>query len=263
MRIAFDDAIDTYYGIINEVTTLDYALLRFDDNEPISKEIMNFNISKDGLGIHLNGYTGQLAETSGGASATYVSDYVEIPDGARITEFASIAKLNELCTNSYCVFYDENKEYIGAEIVWKGNKMDEGTIKMDYQVYNEIFGTSYDVSNLDKFVPHKVILSHYEYYDINNENPLFSKEVMIVGLSASSMNLLLAEDVYELFKKDYFPTQNFSNISLIILSVAVSPVISPRQSQIPLTSIPIKSRGSFPQAEIAFSAWTLARRSAS
>jgi hypothetical protein len=119
---------------------------------------MNYLRGKKKVGYILNGYNGEVEEVAYGNHYTLVSDYIEIPEGARITEFASISGSDNSYKSAYCVFYDENKEFIGSEVVWRGVPMEEATIKLNYEVYNEIFGTEYDKLNLDKFVPHKVVL---------------------------------------------------------------------------------------------------------
>jgi ABC-type antimicrobial peptide transport system permease subunit len=74
--------------------------------------------------------------------------------------------------------------------------------------YNEIFGTEYTTDNLDKFIPHKVTMTHYDYNDVDKQNPLFSIEVTIAGLleKNASRTMDVSQDIYELFAKDYIRT---------------------------------------------------------
>lgn len=202
IRVAFNDNLDTLYNLKHPIAKMEHALLAFDYGEPISKEIMNYNASKGGYAVHLNAYNGQIEYNVTGVGCTYVSDYIEIPEGAEITSFVSIALLNNDYANSYCVFYDENKEFVSSEVLWQGVELSEKTVYMNYQVYNEIFGTSYDPSNINTFSPRKITLSQYEYSDIGNQNQLFEVEVTVRGLHSSSMSMFVSEDVMELFKKD-------------------------------------------------------------
>ena len=68
--------------------------------------------------------------------------------------------------------------------------------------YNAAFGTAYTEDTQKDFVPHTALLTHYHYADVNNENPLFSKEVTILGLGSRPVST----DLAELFKKDMIQT---------------------------------------------------------
>lgn len=204
IRVSFNDEIDTRYKVVNEMTTLECAILRFDGGEPISKEIMNFNTATEEEGIHLNGYTGEIQTSTQGKKNTYVSDYIEIPDGATITELVSIAHCDNKHSNAYYVFYDENKKPITSKPTYAGVGIEDGTIQMNFDMYNALFGTSYNSSNLDTFVPHKITLTQYENSDINNENPLFEpREVLITNLFTGTYDLIVNEDLFKQFKKDF------------------------------------------------------------
>jgi hypothetical protein len=208
MRVAFNDGIDDMYHVSNDVTVLECATLRFDGGEPIPKEIMNFHQGTESSGIMLNGYNGEIEETSSGLQYSFVSDYIEIPGDAEITEFAAIAKADDGFTSAYCVFYDENKEILASEIVWHGVEMEESTVRINYKIYNEIFGTEYNEMNLDTFVPHKAEIAHFEYNDLDNKNPLFTKEVTVIGLTNDTyITMQVSPDIHELFVEDFIRPQ--------------------------------------------------------
>lgn len=198
IRVAFNDKLDTSYKLDHEVAVMDNALLRFDDDEPISGELMNFQKPEGGAkeGIGLDPYDGSVTNTgTNGKGGSWVSDYIEIPEGAKITEFAAVS----LRLYAYYAFYDENKEFISAERA-DGDVLPDDCIVMNYERYNQIFGTDYLPETFETFVPHKVTLSHYDYRELENENPLFSKEVTIVGLTqSSSLTLCVADNIYESF----------------------------------------------------------------
>ena len=203
IRVAFNSGCDKAFGLTDPISTRDFALLRFSNSTAASKEQLSA-VSKEDCGAFINAYDGTIEyNIRGAAGYSVVSDYIEIPEGAKITEFASITLLN----TAYCAFYDENKVYISSEMAWSGVDLPENSIRMNYVKYNELFGTNYSETNLDEFIPHKITLSHHEYDDINNQNPLFSKEVTIIGLHASDALMFTSPEILELFQKDFVRTQ--------------------------------------------------------
>ncbi len=201
IRVAFNDRIGIYQTKNPEVANMEYALLRFDDNEPISEELMKFQKPAEDAteGIGLDPNDGSIVNTgANGKGGAWISDYIEIPEGAKITEFTAIA----LRYNAFCAFYDENREFIKAERA-DGDDLPDDSIVMNYEKYNQVFGTDYTPEDFDTFIPHKVTLSHYDFSELENENALFTKQVTIVGLTqVSGVTLCVSENIYELFKKD-------------------------------------------------------------
>ena len=199
IRVSFNEACDSVYGVQNEVVSSDYAILRFNNEDRISKEVMTKYHGTNELGIYLDSHSGELIYDSRGLAHTTVSDFIEIPQGAQITEFGAITK-NGL---PYCAFYDENKNYISSVSASYGIQLPEKTVYMSYTKYNEVFNTSYSLSNLDKFIPHKVKLTHYTY-DGDKNNSLFDVEVTIVGLLDSKPTFVASSDVIELFQMNQY-----------------------------------------------------------
>ena len=203
IRVAFNNKLANYQTSNPEVAQMECALLRFDDDEPISAELMNFQNPESGSkqGIGLDPLDGSIVSTgTSGAGGSWVSDYIEIPDGATLTEFAAIA----VRKYAYYAFYEENMNCITTKWAF-GDEIPDDCIIMTYAKYNEIFGTNYTVNDIDNFVPHKVTLTHYGYEDEGHQSPLFQKEVTIIGLSSSSSNMgtfFAAQNVYDLFYKD-------------------------------------------------------------
>jgi ABC-type antimicrobial peptide transport system permease subunit len=110
-------------------------------------------------------------------------------------------KINDIVYNTY-----------SGPQVWnaktKGYVLNDNEIKMNYQKYNEIFGTEYNLSNLDTFVPHKIKLEQYKYYDYENKNPLISLEVTISSLHpGGSYTLIASDNVYDAFKQNLLYTK--------------------------------------------------------
>lgn len=208
MRVSFNTGLEKAYKINHHVAAEKCAVLCFND-ERVPEEVMNFSqavITEEtpNIALTLNPYNGADNLVAAGAwSTAYVSDYIEIPEGATITAFDSIAYLG----TAHCVFYDADMNYISAVGAWRGGELPESTVVMNYEMYNDIFKTEYELTTLSLFVPHKVTMSHYEYSDVENENPLFTKEVTIAGLTNQSVTMYASPDVTELFQKDFIREQ--------------------------------------------------------
>lgn len=143
--------------------------------------------------------TGGL-QLSSASSSYYVSELIEIPEGAKITSFLALAVYDR----AYCTFYDEEKNYISAEVAHR--VIDEGserTVYLPTQVYAQIFPERVEAAGADwekSFVPHQEKLSHFAFWDVKKENPLFEAEVT-VKLSPNTV-ITLSDDLFTLFYKD-------------------------------------------------------------
>lgn len=88
---------------------------------------------------------------------------------------------------------------------WLGIELGDDEILVSYLKYNDIFGTDYDESNYEEFVPRKVTLTHYRYYDVENKEPLWSKEVTVKGFWAMegdtdrNATMVVSEKTYQEF----------------------------------------------------------------
>ncbi len=90
-----------------------------------------------------------------------------------------------------------------------GIELGDYDVIMNRDTYNEFFGTDHQKSDIEKFVPHKVSMSHYKHFDQNN--PLFTQDINIVGLFENNTNkmggtFIVGDGVWELFAKDYIYT---------------------------------------------------------
>ena len=199
IRVAFNDRVDEEYGCTHPIAKATQATLVFNNGEPIPAEVMNAFTRKE-KGLVIDRYTGEVIPHERGGGCTKISDYIEIPENAEITEFAAIALAGE----PLCAFYDENKELISCVNAPKGRVLEEGSVYFNMNKYNEIFGTEYTEKTADSFVPHKVTMTHYDYNDVDHKNPLFSVEITIAGLlKNASRTMDVSQDIYELFAKDY------------------------------------------------------------
>ena len=59
-------------------------------------------------------------------------------------------------------------------------------VGMSYKDYNRIFGTSYNEDNLDTFNPHSITVTGYNFYDVDNSDPLYTARITIDVLTAST-----------------------------------------------------------------------------
>ena len=188
MRVTHYPATEKYFQSEDKVYNVGYATLAFDGGEPVAKEVMNFK-SNTSLTNRGNVYTNQ--------SKRYLSDYIEIPEGAVITDFCASAVENL----SFCTFYDENKCIISCVTASYYPDMPEKSVILSYDAYNSIFGTDFSASNVEQFVPHTVQLNQFMRYDIDQKNPLINERVTIIGLSTLN---LASEDIYAKFQKNHY-----------------------------------------------------------
>ena len=88
---------------------------------------------------------------------------------------------------------------------WLGIELEDDEILVSYLKYNDISGSDYNESNYQEFSPRHITLTHYRYYDTENEDPLWSKEVTIKGFWAMEGNtdrnatMVVSEKTYREF----------------------------------------------------------------
>ena len=170
-----------------------YPILAFDNGTPLAQEVFRQNKG------YLLTATGGL-QLSSASSSYYVSELIEIPEGAKITSFLALAVYDR----AYCAFYDEEKNYISAEVAHR--VIDEGserTVYLPAKLYAQIFPERVEAAGVDwekSFVPHQEKLSHFAFWDVKKENPLFEAEVT-VKLSPNTV-ITLSDDLFTLFYKD-------------------------------------------------------------
>ena len=97
----------------------------------------------------------------------------------------------------------------------------DNEIVLDYKNYNLMFNTSYNVSNVDKFVPHTATFRYYQFYDEMQTNSVAEFEVTIVGLSnklyASRNVFQKLLDVTTFTSSLYFSDLNSKNFDLEVI----------------------------------------------
>ncbi|MBQ8566812.1 MAG: ABC transporter ATP-binding protein/permease [Clostridia bacterium] len=191
IRVAYMPDYERYVMGVDESSLKGYANLRFDNNEPISEDLMNY---KQGCLLKANGSINEGATSS----VYWISDYISIPENSVITDFSAITYHSNY---SFYAFYDGEKNIISAENPNKYPLNGEKSILMPYKVYNTLFNTDYATSTLDKFVPHTISLAHYKNTDVKFKEPLFKEKVTIAGLTDEGQ-IKLSEDLFSLIYKD-------------------------------------------------------------
>lgn len=184
------------YGNDNAGAKYKSAVLKFSNGESATEEQLNFEYQ-----VWLNAGTGETSvKTATHFTTSRVSDYIEIPEGCTITEFFAFTE----AVHAYCCFYDENKNFISSYIPVGSEDLPEGSIHMYYEDYNALFGTNYTTSNLDTFVPHTAVLSHFYEYDIDMNDPIYSGEVTIARLVSTTESWRVSADIIEDSKPDTY-----------------------------------------------------------
>lgn len=76
----------------------------------------------------------------------------------------------------------------------------DNEIVMNIDKYNKIFNTNYTKDTINTFIPHKVNLAQYHFYDYDNENSLFNEEVYIKAISDEfTCTAIISDDLLEVF----------------------------------------------------------------
>lgn len=177
------------YGNDNAGAKYKSAVLKFSNGESATEEQLNHDYQ-----AWLNAGTGETSvKTAKDFTTSRVSDYIEIPEGCTITEFFAFTE----AVHAYCCFYDENKNFISSYIPVGSEDLPDDSIYMYYEDYNALFGTNYTASNLDTFVPHTAVLSHFYEYDIEMNDPIYSGEVTIAKLVSTTTSWRVSADIIE------------------------------------------------------------------
>lgn len=174
IRISFIGTSPSYKVETNPlyyILNLPHAKIAFSDGTVPSSADIDYErgvwLSPDGTSVKKTDF-----------AKSQLSDYIEIPEGTYIKEFVTTVEKN----HAYCSFYDEDKNFISSFTSSDRISIEKGTIHLQFENYNQLFGTNYNSDNLDTFVPHPIKITQYRYYDYNNEVKLFEKEYMVTTL---------------------------------------------------------------------------------
>ena len=100
----------------------------------------------------------------------------------------------KIVVNDLIELVDNNSPYISFVNHKKLPKLAPGEASMSMTKYNKIFGTSYDSTTAKDFVPHTIKITSHRFYDVNNEDPLYTVELKIVNLHAFSDTFIISPD---------------------------------------------------------------------
>ena len=146
---------------------------------------------------------------------TYVSDFIEIPDGTTITEFITHTPRGD----AFACFYDENYNFISTYSRYTTAEIPDNCIYMQVSDYNQLFGTQYNSSNLQSFIPHDVKITHYSYTDVELKTPLVTFnariEKLISGNTCVSKEVAEKLAINQVYKKGFY-INNLDNVSKIL-----------------------------------------------
>ena len=193
MRVAFGitSSVTNVSNPGNSLLKQNHATLKFSNGYSPSSSQLNYM-----HGYWLNPSTGEPKLVDSLFHKSCLSDYIKIPAGSTISQFATYAEK----THAFCAFYDENKNFISAYT--SGSErvdLPSMTIHMGYSQYNELFGTDYTAATVGTFKPHKITLTPYRHADAMMENPLLNVEVTIGELLPTNSSICASEDVIDLF----------------------------------------------------------------
>lgn len=104
---------------------------------------------------------------------------------------------------SHKLRFDGKADYTISEgCVYYDSALQDGQVTMGYQMYNAIFGTSFNAENLDTFTPRTVKMAQYAYHDTENADPLFTTEVTVAALFNGS-GMRVSGSVNDLFGRNH------------------------------------------------------------
>ena len=88
-------------------------------------------------------------------------------------------------------------------------RLEGNEVSMSLDKYNKIFGTSYSAATANTFVPHTIKVTSYRYYDVDNENPMYTMELKVVNLHSYSDTFVFSGDKAEEYKKTVGKSNTF------------------------------------------------------
>ncbi len=120
------------------------------------------------------------------------------PDFAQI---AADSKIRQFVSAGISTFEKDGREYEYKESWFSSAELQsdvplhDNEILMNYDVYNEIFGTSYTPQNMNEFRPHEVHLKYYLLCDQNKSQEKYEATLRIVGLNNNKARINIADNI--------------------------------------------------------------------
>ena len=106
---------------------------------------------------------------------------------------------------------DEIVELPSYAFAYVDSGLKENEILLSYNFYNEAYGTKYDNTNLDEFIPHSANFKELHFNDFKGDNVLIDENVQIVGLYDGYHGMLVNENLYN----ELYEVQNYSYALLL------------------------------------------------
>lgn len=202
----YEDILGEYYlstyttvrGYINGIIKTNYKERHKEViNKVIDEKIKNLSkLYEDPNFIALSNEIYDYQGYSFTFNENFIKDNIENP-------LLDIAWAHKLVYND--VIVDEN---LAARSIVNGEKnkykLKDNEVVMNFQKYNDIFKTNYDLSTISKFVPHTVKISQYRMYDHELKNQIFEKEVYIKKLDTANTSTHVSKEIFDLFMQDSF-----------------------------------------------------------
>ncbi len=122
-------------------------------------------------------------------------------------------KLDEFRSVWHYTLVVDGVEYVkvSAPQIWKGEWYGKpllgNDVIMNYEDYNLIFGTNYNDSNLNTFIPHEITVEQYRYSDVDKKNKLMSEKLNIISIANKSFStFMVSDEVFDKFSKNMIYT---------------------------------------------------------
>ncbi len=97
--------------------------------------------------------------------------------------------------------HEYNNSWFSSADLQNTTTLNDNEILINYDVYNEIFGSNYTSQNMKEFVPHEVKLTYYLACDQNRSQKKYETTLKIVALTNQYCKFNVADNVFESFRK--------------------------------------------------------------
>ncbi len=120
-------------------------------------------------------------------------DFVNCVVNSKVRQFVSTGKS---LFEKDGIKYECNDSWLSSADLHNDITLQDNEILINYDVYNEIFGTNYTAQNLNEFTPHEVKFTYYLCCDQNQSKKKCEAILNIVGLNNNKVHINVADNVY-------------------------------------------------------------------
>ena len=181
------------YGYINGIINTGYK----EQYKEIFDKLIDPNISKEELK--------KLTQTD-----KYLSVYDNINQFLNVAysfnpDFAQAvvnSKVRQFVSTGTSLFekdgikHEYNDSWFSSADLHNTTILHDNEILINFDVYNEIFGTNFTSQNMNEFIPHEVKLTYYLRCDRNKSQKKYDVMLNIVGLNNNKKRINVADNVY-------------------------------------------------------------------